>query len=87
MASEEAYKLVRTLAEACEIVLHNYINENDINRLETLLKSHHELYSKIFGEYSVSINYHMVLHHLTKLRIGVLQLLGGASRMKEELVS
>ena len=60
--SEEAYKLVRTLAEACEIVLHNYINENDINRLETLLKSHHELYSKIFGEYSVSINYHMVLH-------------------------
>lgn len=60
--SEDAYKMVCTLAEACEIVLRDPLNQNDINHLEKLLQDHHQLYAKIFGEYSVSVNYHMVLH-------------------------
>ena len=38
------------------------MNENDVTFLERLLRDHHRLYAKLFGEYSVSINYHMVLH-------------------------
>ena len=56
--SEDAFKLVRCLAEACEV---DPINENHVTFLETLLK-HHRLYARIFGQYFVSINYHMVLH-------------------------
>ena len=60
--SEDAFKLVRCLAEACEVVLRDPMNENDVTFLERLLKDHHRLYARIFGQYSVSINYHMVLH-------------------------
>ena len=59
---KDAYRMVSTLAEACEIVLRNPLDQNDITHLENLLQQHHRLYAKIFGEYSVSVNYHMVLH-------------------------
>ena len=32
------------------------------SNLEKPLQDHHQLYAKIFGEYSVSVNYHMILH-------------------------
>ena len=60
--SDDAYKMVCRLAEACEIVLRDPLKQSDVIRLEKLLKDHHKLYAKIFGEYSVSVNYHMVLH-------------------------
>ena len=60
--SEDAFKLVRCLAEACEVLLRDPMNENDVTFLERLLKDHHRLYARIFGQYSVSINYQMVLH-------------------------
>ncbi|XP_078383369.1 uncharacterized protein LOC144665947 isoform X14 [Oculina patagonica] len=60
--SKDAYKMVRTLAEACEIVLRDPLNHSDIEHLKKLLQVHHHLYAKIFGEYSVSVNYHMILH-------------------------
>ena len=85
--SKDAFKLVRCLAEACEVVLRDPMNENDITFLERLLKDHHRLYARIFGQYSLSINYHMVLHLPEQLRTGVLQLLGGAFHMKEALES
>ena len=60
--SEDAYKMVCKLAEACEIVLCDPLYQDDIEHLEKLLQDHHQLYAKIFGEYSVSVNYHMILH-------------------------
>lgn len=54
--------MVCKLAEACEIVLCDPLYQDDIKRLEKLLQDHHQLYAKIFGEYSVSVNYHMILH-------------------------
>jgi len=60
--SEDAYKMVRKLAEAYEIVLCDPLHQDDIKRLENLLQDQHQLYSKIFGEYSVSVNYHMILN-------------------------
>ena len=47
---KDAYRMVSTLAEACEIVLRNPLDQNDITHLENLLQ-HHRLYAKIFGEY------------------------------------
>ena len=60
--SEDAYKMVCRLAEACEIVLCDPLYQGDIEHLEKLLQHHHQLFAKIFGEYSVSVNYHMILH-------------------------
>ena len=60
--SQDAYRMVCSLAEACEIVLRDPISQADIDHLNKLLIDHHQLYAKIFGEFSVSINYHMVLH-------------------------
>ena len=60
--SEDAYKMVCKQAEACEIVLCDPLYQDDIKHLEKLLQDHHQLYAKIFGEYSVSVNYHMILH-------------------------
>lgn len=54
--------MVCKLAEACEIFLCDPLCQDDIKRLEKLLQDHHQLYAKIFGEYSVSVNYHMILH-------------------------
>ena len=48
---KDAYRMVSTLAEACEIVLRNPLDQNDITHLENLLQQHHRLYAKIFGEY------------------------------------
>ena len=38
-----AYRMVSTLAEACEIVLRNPLDQNDITHLENLLQQHHRL--------------------------------------------
>ena len=63
--SEDAFKLVRCLAEACEVLLRDPMNENDVTFLERLLKDHHRPYAKSFT-------------YPNKLRTGVLQLLGGS---------
>ena len=60
--SESAYKMVCRLAEASEIVLRDAIHRSDVSRLKTLLQEHHHLYARVFGEYYVSVNYHMALH-------------------------
>ena len=48
---KDAYRMVSTLAEACEIVLRNPLDQNDITHLENLLQQHHRLYAKIFAQY------------------------------------
>ena len=48
---KDAYRMVSTLAEACEIVLRNPLDQNDITHLENLLQQHHRQYAKMFGEY------------------------------------
>jgi len=60
--STDAYRMVCRLAEACEIILRDPLNTSDITHLDKLLNDHHKLYGKVFGEYSVSVNYHMALH-------------------------
>jgi len=47
--SEDAFKLVRCLADACEVVLHDHVNEYDVTFLERLLQDHHRLFTKLFG--------------------------------------
>ena len=66
--SEDAFKLVTCLAEACEVVLRNPMNKNGVNFLERLLKDHHRLSAQIFGQYSLSINYQMVPHLPDKIK-------------------
>ena len=58
--SGDAFKLVRCLPEACEVVLRDPMNENNVSFLERLQQEYHRLYVKLFGQYSVSINYHIV---------------------------
>jgi len=50
------------LAEACKSVLCDPLYQDDIKSLEKGLQDHYQLYSKIFGEYSVSVDYHTILH-------------------------
>ena len=61
LVSEDAFKLVRCLADACEVVLHDHVNKYDVTFLERLLQDHHRLFAKLFGQYSMSTNHHMVL--------------------------
>ena len=39
--------MVTCLAEACEVVLRDPMNKNDVNFLERLLKDHHRLSAQI----------------------------------------
>lgn len=56
------YDATKCLAEAVELLLKDPITRDEVNNISCLLHKHHGLYSKVFGKFEVSVNYHMTLH-------------------------
>lgn len=59
----KAYNCFALLSEAVRIITLPFITD-----LENILEEHHESYTDLYGKWSVSINYHMLLHTPQMLR-------------------
>ncbi|KXJ09324.1 uncharacterized protein LOC110247141 [Exaiptasia diaphana] len=64
----KAYDCFVLLSEAVKIITLPCITSQEIAELEDILEEHHEKYTALYGKWSVSINYHMVLHAPQMLR-------------------
>lgn len=64
----KAYNCFALLSEAVRIITLPCITSQEISDLEDILEEHHHSYTALCGKWSVSINYHMVLHAPQMLR-------------------
>lgn len=59
---QRAYKCLVLLSQIVAIISSPVLTQDDVVALSVMLHEHHNLFRRVYGEWSVSVNYHMCLH-------------------------
>ena len=64
----DAFQCMKILCKITDILAKHKLSKDDIEVLSNLLQNHHHMFSKLYGKWVVSINYHMILHIIDTLQ-------------------